>query len=159
MLDKQRLRTFVLGGIAGALAGILLAPKSGKELRGSIASRAGETRERGQETYFEVQERMRERIAEARERPPQGSETRFEGEDFLDPSRKLGPEMPDPRLPVEGDPAGTLPDPISLRDVSRDVAGEDPEELQRRIQETRSRLRRVWQDTRGAEDTSRNRDG
>jgi gas vesicle protein len=70
MLDKQRLRTFVLGGIAGALAGILFAPKSGKELRGSITSRAGEARERGRETYFEAQERMQERIAEVRERPP-----------------------------------------------------------------------------------------
>ena len=46
MLDKQRLRTFVLGGLAGALAGIIFAPKSGKELRGTIASRAGEAREK-----------------------------------------------------------------------------------------------------------------
>ncbi|HKZ27325.1 MAG TPA: YtxH domain-containing protein, partial [Rubrobacteraceae bacterium] len=46
MVDKQKIGTFVLGGIAGALAGILLAPKSGKELRGSIANRAGEARER-----------------------------------------------------------------------------------------------------------------
>ena len=45
MLDKQRLRTFVLGGAAGALVGILLAPRSGKELRGSLANRAGEARE------------------------------------------------------------------------------------------------------------------
>ena len=42
MLDKQRIRAFVLGGLAGAVAGILFAPKSGKELRGSITSRAGE---------------------------------------------------------------------------------------------------------------------
>ncbi len=166
MLDKQRLRTFVLGGIAGALAGILLAPKSGKELRGSIASRAGEARERGQETYFDAQERMRERIAEARERPPQRRETRFEGEESAAPSSKLGPEMHDsvldPKSPVE-DPGGTPPDPSPLRDVSRDVTrqkfGEDPEELQRRIQETRSRLRRAQLDVRGAEDTSGNRDG
>lgn len=73
MLDKQRLTTFVLGGIAGALAGILLAPKSGKEFRGSITSRAGEARERGRETYFEAQERMQERLAESREHP-QGPE-------------------------------------------------------------------------------------
>ena len=78
MLDKQRLTTFVLGGVAGALAGILLAPKSGRELRGSIASRAEEARERGRETYFEAQERVQERFAESRERPPQRGETASE---------------------------------------------------------------------------------
>ena len=67
MLDKRRLRTFVLGGAVGALVGILLAPRSGRELRGSIANRAGEARERGRETYFEAQEQMRDRLAEARE--------------------------------------------------------------------------------------------
>ena len=67
MLDKQRLRTFVLGGAVGALVGILLAPRSGKELRGSLANRAGEARERSRETYFGAQEQMRDRLAEARE--------------------------------------------------------------------------------------------
>src|SRR5215216_5336233 len=70
MLDKQRLRTFLLGGAAGILAGIFLAPRSGKELRGSIMERAGEAREKGRETLFEAQERMQERLAEAREAPP-----------------------------------------------------------------------------------------
>jgi gas vesicle protein len=67
VLDKQRLRTFLLGGAAGILAGILLAPRSGKELRGSVMERAGEARERGRETLFEAQERMQERLSEARE--------------------------------------------------------------------------------------------
>jgi gas vesicle protein len=52
VVDKQRLRTFVLGGAVGAVVGILLAPRSGKELRGSLANRAGEARERGRERYF-----------------------------------------------------------------------------------------------------------
>jgi gas vesicle protein len=67
VLDKQRLRTFLLGGAAGILAGILLAPRSGREVRGSVAERAGEARERGRETLFEAQERMQERLSEARE--------------------------------------------------------------------------------------------
>ena len=67
MLNRQRLRTFVLGGAVGAILGILLAPRSGKELRGSLANRAGEARERGRETYFDAQEQMRERLAEVRE--------------------------------------------------------------------------------------------
>src|SRR3712207_8870234 len=78
VLDKQRLRTFLLGGAAGILAGILLAPRSGRELRGSIADRAGEARERSRETYFEAQERMRERLAEAHE----GSRRRPENSDL-----------------------------------------------------------------------------
>src|SRR3712207_5471893 len=105
MLDKQRLTTFVLGGAAGALAGILLAPKSGREFRGSIASRAGEARERGRETYFEAQERMQERLARAREHSPRPKETLTEGA-AADPLPKLGqPAVPEPVLNL-GPPVG-----------------------------------------------------
>src|SRR5215210_553757 len=153
MLDKQRLTTFVLGGIAGALAGILLAPKSGKELRGSITSRAGEARERGRETYFEAQERMQERLAESRERPPRPKEPRPEQADA--PLPPIGPAAaPETVLgaepPAEGSvetPVGTPPGPPPLRDVSweapQSAPGKepDPEEIRQKIQETRSRLR------------------
>ena len=143
MVDKQKIGTFVLGGIAGALAGILLAPKSGKELRGSIANRAGEARERSRETYFEAQERVQERFAEARERTPSGEEDR--------PVRAVGDPLPnldpsDAEPLIEASPASP-----TLRDVSRDAPQEvtrpaseeepDPEEIRRKIQETRSRLR------------------
>ena len=132
MLDKQRLRTFVLGGAAGALVGILLAPRSGKELRGSLANRAGEARERGRETYFGAQEQMRDRLAEARE----------------------GPRKPPPDIANLG--GGSPPSEEEteifrphLRDVSKDVVGdaeetadvERSEELRRKIRETRERLR------------------
>src|SRR3712207_9449352 len=90
VLEKQRLRTFLLGGDAGTLAGILLAARSGKELRGSIADRAGEARERSRETYFETQERMRERVAEARE----GSRQRPEDTDLMT-SGAAGPAAED----------------------------------------------------------------
>lgn len=69
VLDKQRLRTFLLGGAAGILAGILLAPRSGRDLRGSVMERAGEARERSRETLFEARERVQERLSEAREGP------------------------------------------------------------------------------------------
>ncbi|MGH3145098.1 MAG: YtxH domain-containing protein [Rubrobacter sp.] len=126
MLDKQRLRTFVLGGAVGALVGILLAPRSGRELRGSLANRAGEARERGRETYFGAQEQMRDRLAEVRE----GSPKRPEGVD-------LGGSTPE---------ESGAPRPF-LRDVSRDVVGdaradgERSEELRRKVRETRERLR------------------
>lgn len=119
MLDKQRLRTFVLGGAVGALVGILLAPRSGRELRGSLANRAGEARERSRETYFEAQEQMRERLAEVRE----GSHKR-------------------PGTVDLGGTAGETPRPY-LRDVSREAGSdaERSEELRRKVRETRERLR------------------
>ncbi len=125
MLDKQRLRTFVLGGAVGALVGILLAPRSGRELRGSLANRAGEARERGRERYFGAQEQMRDRLAEARNPRPDVA-----------------------NLGGTPDPEEETPRP-RLRDVSKDVVGdgdetpdvERSEELRRKVRETRERLR------------------
>jgi gas vesicle protein len=131
VLDRQRLRTFVLGGAVGALVGILLAPRSGKELRGSLANRAGEARERGRETYFDAQEQMRERLAEVRE----GSRQRPEVVDLGDSS--AASEKAEVRRPY-------------LRDVSRDAEpqaveeiadAERSEQLRRKVRETRERLR------------------
>jgi gas vesicle protein len=128
VLDKQRLRTFVLGGAVGALVGILLAPRSGRELRGSLANRAGEARERGRETYFGAQEQMRDRLAEVREGPRQRPEQ-------VDEQVDLGGSSPS-----AGQPGAPRP---YLRDVSRDVAEdlERSEELRRKVRETRERLR------------------
>ena len=125
MLDKQRLRSFVLGGAAGLLAGILLAPRSGRELRGSIRDRAGEARERSRESLFEAQERMQERISEVREGP----------------DRRPGAPGPAAEPP---EAAQTRP---FLRDVSRgedepaEKGAERSEELRRKVRETRARLR------------------
>ena len=125
MLDKQRLRTFLLGGAAGILAGIFLAPRSGRELRGSIRERAGEARERGRETLFEAQERMQERLAEAREGSP-----------------RRAAEFPDSRAE---EAAPDTPRQPRLRDVSRDVeeseSAELSEDLRKKVRETRARLR------------------
>ena len=131
MLDKQRLRTFVLGGAVGALVGILLAPRSGRELRGSLANRAGEVRERGRETYFGAQEQMRDRLAEAREGPG-----------------KPRPDVANVGGPSPAEEETEVPRP-RLRDVSKDVVGdveetaevERSEELRRKVRETRERLR------------------
>ena len=134
MLDKQRLRTFLLGGAAGLLTGILLAPRSGRELRGSLANRAGEAHERSRETYFDAQEQMRERLAEMREgarRPP--------GPAPQDPTpyareTQLGTERPRLR-DVSRDPDARVPDDAAGRDAERS------EELRRKVRETRERLR------------------
>jgi gas vesicle protein len=131
VLDKQRLKSFLLGGAAGILAGILLAPRSGRELRGSIRDRAGEARERSRESLFEAQERMQERLSEAREDPNRRQET--------EPTAGVG----------RTEATTTPPSRPFLRDVSQDASPEEisgrdaerSEELRRKVRETRARLR------------------
>ena len=125
VLDKQRLRTFLLGGAAGILAGILLAPRSGKELRGSVMERAGEARERSRETLFEARERRQERLSEAREGPLRG------------------PPEPSGSRPEDDTPLRSPPRDLS-RGFENEPAGRDAErseELHRKVRETRARLR------------------
>lgn len=149
-MDRGKLRTFVLGGLVGAAAGILLSPRSGRELRGSIANRAGEARERGRETFFDAQERARERLAETRDRPP----SRYDAPPNDPSARPAGsrPRLVEPLGEPPGEPLAqeepAAEEPISspppLRDVSGGsppASGGDPEELRRRIREARSRLR------------------
>src|SRR3712207_8436599 len=96
VLDKQRLRTFLLGGMAGVLAGILLAPRSGRELRGSLANHAGEARERGRETYFDAQEQMRERLGEGRGGARRASDTTPGGGELNSFTAKIAAGAPQP---------------------------------------------------------------
>jgi hypothetical protein len=97
---------------------------------------------------------VQESIAEVRERSPRRGE--IDGEGIVaDPLAELRPPAPepglDPGLPVEVPPVARPSDPPPLRDVSQDVpgtpAGDNPEEIRRRIQETRSRLQRARLDT------------
>ena len=143
-MDQRRLRTFLIGGAVGALAGILLAPRSGRELRGSIANRAGEARERSRESYFQAQERMQERLASAREGTPRTHD--LKNEPFA------GPANAAPEAEPEAEPETAAPR-APLRDVSWDArqgtsdeetsveAGEDRLDLRQRVRETRERLR------------------
>src|SRR5829696_245415 len=131
VLDRQRLRTFVLGGAVGALVGILLAPRSGKELRGSLANRAGEARERGRETYFEAQEQMRERLAEVREGSRQHPDTVDLGD-----SSPAGETTGTPR-PYLRDVSRDLDEEAADETVSPDLDAERSEELRRKVRETR----------------------
>lgn len=162
MMDKQRIKTFILGGAVGALVGIVLAPRSGKELRGSIADRAGEARDRSRENYFETQERLRERLAEMGEgetrRAKSPEEVSLGSTGAGTPAQEPPPE-PKPDVPAPSD----RPHLRGLRDVSRetrdeqgaqpegdkpaddrmsDGSGDRSEELRRKVQETRDRLRR-----------------
>ena len=122
-MDRARLRTFLLGGAAGMLAGVLLAPRSGRELRGSLADRAGEARERRRETAFERREMLRERWAARREdraRP-------------APPEHQAGPDAEAPPNLRDVSGTGASPEPEGEADRS--------EELRRKVRETRERLR------------------
>ncbi|HSL01556.1 MAG TPA: YtxH domain-containing protein [Rubrobacteraceae bacterium] len=143
-MDKQRLRAFLLGGAAGLLAGVILAPRSGREMRGSIADRAGEARERSRETLFEAQERLQERRAAAREgshRRARDSDAATIGEPEVapQPPGELGRQDPEPLRPrlheVPRDLAEETPDESAGREAERS------EELRRKVQQTRARLR------------------
>ena len=144
LVDRARLRTFLLGGAAGLLAGVLIAPRSGRELRGSLTDRAGEARERGRESFFETREGMRERrsaLFERRGRP-------------ADPPRPAAPEEPTAAAPrlrdVSHDPEATVEAPAegpAEGPVEGSVTGaERSEELRKKVRETRERLRGKQQD-------------
>ena len=125
-MDRARLRTFLLGGAAGLLAGILVAPRSGRELRGTLADRAGEARERGRESYFEAREGMSERRSAARGRPAASPGART-------PPDEAPTEVSRPRL---RDVSGGHEVP-----AEEAVEAERSEQLRRKVRETRERLR------------------
>jgi len=135
-VDRARLRTFLLGGAAGLLAGVLIAPRSGRELRGSLTDRAGEARERGRESFFETREGMRERrsaLLDRRDRP-------------AEPARQAPTEEPTvapPRLrDVSHDPEAIVEAPAE----GPATGAERSEELRKKVRETRERLRGKQQD-------------
>lgn len=134
MLDKRRIGSFILGGVTGVLAGVLLAPRSGRETRGTIANRAGEARQRGRETYFDTHERLRERISATREGTFEETTLRGGSDETAPPESEV--HTPEPS------------EKFVLRDVSRgsippdEESGQDrSEELRRKVRETRERLR------------------
>lgn len=148
-MDRQKLGTFVLGGVAGAVAGILAAPRSGRETRGSILNRAGEARERSREGYFEASERARERRSgrgnpffrgSEPSEPPEMTlgDTRPDEETLSEDSAPEASEQP------EAPPGEAPPGESPLRAVTPEesaVSSEEREELRRRVERTRQRLR------------------
>lgn len=128
-MDRARLRTFLLGGAAGMLAGVLLAPRSGRELRGSLSDRAGEARERGRESFFERREGMRERRAAFREGRGRTSARQAPSEEEAPRLREISVHPEDPETSAPGPVGGSA------------TEAERSEELRRKVRETRERLR------------------
>ena len=56
----------LLGGIIGALAGLLLAPKPGEETRAQVMERTAGLRQKAEELTAEARERVREAVEEGR---------------------------------------------------------------------------------------------
>ena len=60
MVDRNQLFIGLIAGVlAGAVAGLLLAPKTGKEARQIVVARAGEVREKAGRYATSVRERLR----------------------------------------------------------------------------------------------------
>lgn len=152
-MDKQRLRTFLIGGAAGIIAGVLLAPRSGRELRGSISNRAGEARERSREGYFDVGERLRERASRLRDGNFQHSSAGENATPQNSPGPSAGRTPPSSDFPPLRDVSrDTPPGPVvetpayDIEDIPDepvlDEALARSEELRRKVRETRERLAR-----------------
>lgn len=148
-MDRQKLGkagTFILGGVAGAVVGVLISPRSGRELRGAMSSRAGEARERGRESYFEARERARERMAGMREPRPADEETREMEEVDLGSSEGafVGEEDEAAPAPPGAQPLRAVPLQEPLQEPGREEGTGDPdsEALRSRIRQTRERLGR-----------------
>ncbi len=80
----------LIGGMMGALAGLLLAPKPGKELRAEIMERGSEILNDAKEAYSESDARARAIIDEARKR---AAELRREADRQLFEARQKVREM------------------------------------------------------------------
>ena len=58
----------LIGGILGALAGLLMAPKSGKELRAELKQKGGKAIDEAKELYTETQMKAKDILEEAERR-------------------------------------------------------------------------------------------
>jgi gas vesicle protein len=81
---------FLIGGVLGALAGILFAPKSGKELRSELKEKGSEVLKEGKEIYADASTKAKEIIEEAKH---QAEELKKEADRYLSDARKKAKEI------------------------------------------------------------------
>lgn len=70
MAEKRRrgkFASFILGGIAGAIGGLLFAPKSGKQTRETIKKRADDIIDQSKDVYDTQREKVTEAVGSGRE--------------------------------------------------------------------------------------------
>ena len=81
---------FLMGGFLGALAGILLAPKSGKELRSDIKEKGSEVLKDAKDTYADASTKAKQIIEEAKH---QAGELKKEADRHLSEARQKTKEI------------------------------------------------------------------
>jgi gas vesicle protein len=81
---------FLIGGVLGALAGILLAPKSGKELRSELKEKGSEVLKEGKEIYADASTKAKEIIDEAKH---QAKELKKEADQYISEARQKAKEV------------------------------------------------------------------
>jgi gas vesicle protein len=81
---------FLIGSFLGALAGILFAPKSGKELRSDIKEKGSEVLKDAKEIYADASTRAKEIIEEAKH---QAKELKKEADRHLSEARQKAKEI------------------------------------------------------------------
>ena len=91
---------FVVGGLAGAAAALLLAPQSGEETRAQIQQQGIELQARAQETLGEARKKADELIAEAKE---QGKVVLQEQKAKIEEGRKIVEEIEEEEPAAEPD--------------------------------------------------------
>jgi gas vesicle protein len=91
MTDHKFLyRGILAGGVFGALAGILFAPKSGKELRSDINEKGRKVLGEGREFYFDTRKRAKKVLKEAKY---QARKLRKEADRHLSDARRKAREV------------------------------------------------------------------
>ncbi len=85
MSASKFLAGFIVGGALGAIAGILLAPKAGKETREILANSAKEAMSKADETVKEIQSKADNVVEEMQKK---GDEIREKLQNLLDKSGK-----------------------------------------------------------------------
>ena len=83
-------RGILAGSLFGALAGILFAPKSGKELRSDISEKGRDVFGGGREFYFDTRKRAKKVLKEAKY---QSRKLRREADQQLSNARRIAREM------------------------------------------------------------------
>lgn len=87
--NKKSSTTFLVGIIAGFVAGVLLAPKSGKETRQDIADRAKRVAEKAQANLHAVQEELGDKLHQAEEQAKKlGKKISAEAKQSLEMAKK-----------------------------------------------------------------------
>ncbi len=104
------LRGLMIGSFLGALAGVLFAPKPGKELRAEIKAKGDEVLKDAQEIYDEASRKAKEIIDEGKKRADElkreadrrMAEARQKAKEVLSRSEKRGEEAGEPAAETPG---------------------------------------------------------